>query len=81
METVWDWLALGLFAGLVVLLLQRSMEPEPSDRLWQYLPAAVGCAGANALGNNDYGIIAALLLAGTVAYIFYILKPFGRHGS
>ena len=44
METVWDWVTVFGFAGLVTLLLQRSAEEEPRDELWQYAPPALGFA-------------------------------------
>jgi hypothetical protein len=45
METVYDWLAIAIFAGLVVIFLQRSVGPRPdNDRMINYLPPAVGCA-------------------------------------
>lgn len=77
METIYDWLTLAAFAGLVVLFLQRSVAPEPSDSIWQYLPPAIGCALANWLGNHEYGIVAIGVLAASMAYVFYVLKPFG----
>ena len=51
MSTVYDWLTMIVFAGLVVLFLQRS-QGEARDALWQYLVAAVGCAVTNYLGNE-----------------------------
>ena len=51
MQTVYDWATMIVFAGLIVLFLQRS-QGEPRDHLWQYLLAAVGCAGTNYLGNE-----------------------------
>ncbi|WP_281824439.1 XrtV sorting system accessory protein [Sphingobium sp. BS19] len=76
METVFDWLTVAIFAGLAVLFLQRSMMDKPSDNILQYVPAAIGCACANWLGNHGYTIAAVLLCAGVLAYIIYILKPF-----
>ncbi len=74
METIWDWLTVFTFAGLATLLLQRSMEETPRDHLWQYAPPAIGCAVANYTGNKDMHVVAALLLAGVIAYIFIVLK-------
>ena len=91
METVYDWVTVAIFAGLVVLFLQRSSaETEPRDSIWQYLAAAIGCAVANYLGNNAVKasvpgqpdwlghILAVVTLVGTVGYIFFALKPFQR---
>ncbi|PKP98144.1 MAG: hypothetical protein CVT74_11920 [Alphaproteobacteria bacterium HGW-Alphaproteobacteria-13] len=81
METIWDWITVFTFAGLVTLLLQRSAEEEPRDQLWQYAPPAVGCAIVNQIGNEGYHAVAAVLFVGVVAYIFKVLKvpiPFLR---
>jgi hypothetical protein len=74
METVWDWLTVFAFAGLVTLMLQRSSEEKPRDKLWQYGPPALGCAGANYVGNEGHAFAAALILAGVVVYIFMVLE-------
>ncbi|QNN65325.1 hypothetical protein H9L12_01420 [Sphingomonas rhizophila] len=76
METVYDWVTVGLFAGLVVLFLQRSSEEKPRDSLLEYLVAGLGLAIANYFGNNDQDVIAILLIAGTVAFVLFYLKPF-----
>ena len=94
MQTIYDWLTVAIFAGLIVLFLQRSTgEQTPHDNLWQYLAAAVGCAVANYIGNDDNGRIAAALgetgqhflaaglIAGVLAYIWYVLRPFARVGG
>lgn len=82
METVYDWATMVVFAGLVVLFLQRS-QGEARDELWQYLVAAVGCAGTNYLGNqglklsdNLYHAGAVALFMVTLAFIWVVLKPF-----
>ena len=49
METIYDWVTVGLFAGLVVLFLQRSSEDQPRDGLLEYLVAGLGLAIANYL--------------------------------
>ncbi len=77
MGTIYDWATMAVFAGLVVLFLQRSMsEHESQDRIIHYLPPAAGCALANYLGNNGQGLIAWLLILAVIAYIIHILKPF-----
>jgi hypothetical protein len=74
LETVWDWVTVFGFAGLVTLLLQRSSEAEPRDELWQYGPPAVGFAVANYFGNEGQPWIAGALLIAVVVYIFKVLK-------
>ena len=75
METPFDWLTLMVFTGLVVLLLQRSSQAEPGDRLWHYAPPAIGCAVVNWLGNEGYVLAAILGLVAVVVYIFAVLRP------
>lgn len=83
METVYDWGTMIVFAGLIVLFLQRS-QGEARDHLWQYLVAAVGCAVTNWLGNEGlkldqptYHIGAVALGAATIGFIWFMLRPFG----
>ena len=89
MDTIYDWVTVALFAGLVVLFLQRSSgDGEPRDTIWKYLAASVGCAVANYLGNNavknyaeghpDYlgHALAVVTLLATIGYVVLVLKPF-----
>ena len=91
METAYDWITMAIFAGLILVFLQRSTgDADPADSIWHYLPAAAGCAIANYVGNDKEGaiaaaigetthhLIAALIIVGVLAYIYYILRPF-RH--
>lgn len=73
-------MTIGIFAGLIVLFLQRSVgdTPHDNDPMWRYLLAAVGCALANYLGNEVSGVAGALVLAATAAFILYELRPFPR---
>ena len=73
METIWDWVTIFGFAGLVTLLLQRSSEDEPRDKLWQYAPPAIACAVANQVGNADYHLAAAAILIAAGVYVYYVL--------
>jgi hypothetical protein len=73
METVFDWLTVLTFVGLVVLFLQRSSQPDPPDTIWHYLPAAIGCAVVNYVGNHGYPIPAAAGLVAVLAYIYYVI--------
>lgn len=77
MNTLYDWVTLGVFAGLVVLFLQRSTAAEEAqDSIWQYLVPAAGCGVANYLGNEGQHLLAILALIGVLAYTFLVLKPF-----
>ena len=78
METVFDWVSLAIFAGLIVLFLQRSTS-DASERdvpLYYYLGAGAGCAVADYLGNHGKDLIAILAIAATIAFILIFLKPF-----
>lgn len=80
METIWDWLTLFAFAGLVTLMLQRSSEEKVRDKLWHYAPPALGCAVANYVGNQGMNVVAALILVAVAAYVVVVLKvsPWSR---
>jgi hypothetical protein len=75
LETIFDWVTVGIFSGLIVLFLQRSTEEEPRDSMWQYLCAGVGCAVSNYLGNEGQVVFSVLLIGATLAFIWYFLKP------
>ena len=77
-ETIYDWITLALFGGLIVLFLERSAKAEPVDHIWQYLVPAVGCAIANYAGNSEQHAVAAILIVGVIAYVHIVLKPFGN---
>ena len=84
METIYDWVTLTIFAGLIVLFLQRSVSDraEKDVSLLYYLAAGAGCAAANYFGNEAQHVVAIAILAATVAFIVYFLKPLGfRRGS
>lgn len=74
MQTVYDWATMIVFAGLVVLFLQRS-QGEVRDQLWHYLVAALGCAITNYVGNMGYHLIAAATGVATLAFIVMVLRP------
>lgn len=83
METIYDWVTVAIFAGLVVLFMQRSTgEAEPGDSILEYIGASIGCAVANYFGNRAvhgdgliFHIIAVALLTGTIVYIHVVLRP------
>lgn len=80
-NTVYDLATMIIFAGLVVLFLQRSTAPEPSDHIYQYAPPAIGLMAANYIGNPEpkgLGLdwLAIAIILAVVGYILYVLKPF-----
>jgi hypothetical protein len=77
LETIYDWVTVGLFAALIVLFLQRSSSDRPGDSLIHYLIAAVGLAVINQLGNSGYDLLAVIGLVGIVAFVQLTLKPLG----
>jgi uncharacterized membrane protein YjjP (DUF1212 family) len=76
MSTVYDWVSLAIFAGLIVLFLQRSTSDrvEKDVSLFYYLGAGAACAIANYLGNHGQDIAAIALLVATLVFIFVYLK-------
>jgi hypothetical protein len=84
METIYDWVSLAIFAGLIVLFLQRSTGDgrEKDVSLLYYLGAGLACAVADYLGNHGQHIIAIALLVATLTFVILYLKPFKlRSGS
>jgi hypothetical protein len=78
LETVYDWITIALFGGLVVLFLHRSVgDAEPQDTIYHYLPPAIGCAAANYVGNHGQGPLSALIVVAVLIYVLLVLKPFG----
>jgi hypothetical protein len=79
MSTVFDWVAMAIFAVIAVLFLQRSVSEAPhSDKIYHYAPPAIGCALANYLGNHDHRAIAAAVFIAVVGYVLFVLRPFGK---
>ena len=75
METVYDWVTLAIFAGLVVLFLHRSMGDDHRDSMLAYLAGAGICGLANYLGNEGHDLLATLLIVANLAFILLVLKP------
>lgn len=78
MQTVYDWITVAIFAGLIVLFLQRSTAKVQTDHLSQYIPPMFGCAFANWLGNKGEDLFAIPVLVATLMYTYYVLKPFPK---
>lgn len=88
MQTIYDWVTVAIFAGLIVVFLQRSVgDGEPQDSILSYLPPALGCAVSNYFGNEGlehgnvaYQVLAALGIVAVLAYTYFVIKPFKGHG-
>ena len=81
MQTIYDWITVGIFCGIITLFLHRSVDvDEPRDALWQYLVVSVGCAISNWLGNEGRHVLASGMVALTLAFIHYVLRPFRPEG-
>jgi hypothetical protein len=90
MQTIYDWVTVAIFAGLIVIFLQRSVgDAEPQDSILSYLPPAIGCAVANQVGNAAveaepdnvlYHLLAVAGIAAVLAYTYYVIKPFQKQG-
>jgi hypothetical protein len=85
METVYDWITVGIFAGLIVLFLQRSVGAV-RDQMWPYLVAAVACAVVNQIGNAAikqgdviYHLAAGAGIVAIIAFIHYLIRPFSNN--
>ena len=89
LNTVYDWVTVAIFAGLVVLFLQRSAgDRPPGDSMLHYLIASAGCAVANYFGNKAvdggglfYHLLAVALIAGTLAFVHVVLRPLDKPSS
>lgn len=81
MDTVFDWVTIVIFAGLVTHFLQQSATRGAHlTPLWQYAVAAAGCALANWLGNEGQAVAAGaviVLTLGFMAYV-YVRRPGAR---
>jgi hypothetical protein len=77
LKTIYDLIAIGLFAGLAILFLQRSasraLDPIP---IWKYGLPAVGCALADYLGDHDQMIASIAIFLVVAVYCVMALHPF-----
>ena len=79
MHTPFDWVAVIIFAGLLVLFLSRFSGANAHDEpLWPFLVATGGCAGINWLGNEGYYLPAVAAVAAVLYFIHRYLDPIGR---
>lgn len=79
METVYDWVSVFIFAGLIVLFVHRATSDDDNEAeqpILPYLVGGIGCAIGNYLGNEGLAAFAVLVLGATILYIVYYLRPF-----
>jgi hypothetical protein len=76
-QTIYDWVTVAIFAGLIVLFLQRSAgDAPPKDSVVSYLLASAGCAAANYLGNHGHHFLAIAVIIAVLAFVALVLRPF-----
>lgn len=80
MQTVYDWVTLAIFAGLVVLFLQRSVSNDRDDSMLAYLAGAAICGVANYFGNGGNHLLAIALIVANLVFIVVVLKPIDLPG-
>ena len=79
MKTPYDFITVAIFAVIALVYLQRSLAPPPrNDHTFQYVLCALGCAGANWLGNEGHDALAIPLILATAGYFLVALKPFRK---
>jgi hypothetical protein len=76
MKTVYDWITVMIFAGLITHFLHRATKADAPDLpMLHYLVPCVGCGAANWLGNHGWAPAAIAMIAATLGYIFYFFRP------
>lgn len=76
METIYDWVTVMLFAGLVTHFLAHSVRPDGEDiPLGHYLLLSGGCALVNWLGNEGWHLPAIAVLGAGAAYGWRFIGP------
>ena len=78
METIFDWISVALFSGIIVLFIHRATsgaDDDPDQPIIPYLVGGVGCAVGNYFGNQGMLPLAILVLGATILYILYYLRP------
>ncbi len=79
MKTPYDFVTMAIFAGLIVVFLQRSVgDRRDDDPMWRYFLAATGCAVGNYLGNQGFRFPAVIVIVATLAFIVHTIRPFAR---
>jgi hypothetical protein len=82
LKTIYDVIAMGIFAGLAILFLQRSANRPPDPiPIWKYGLPAVGCALADFLGNHDATFASIGVFLAVVVFSLMMLRPFHQGPS
>ncbi len=80
METAYDWITVGIFAGLVVLFMQRSTSDEVQQEndfaaLLSWCRAWVARLPTTSATRGCTSLLSPLIIA-TLGFIIYFLRPF-----
>ncbi|MFP3942403.1 MAG: XrtV sorting system accessory protein [Alphaproteobacteria bacterium] len=71
MSTVYDWVTVLIFIGLLALYFLR--QDRTDVPIARYMIAAAGCALANYLGNENYTLAAVAVIAATLYFTWYFI--------
>lgn len=76
MNTIFDWISLLLFSGVIFAFYIRSSNHNliSFSNFIPYAFMSLGCAAFNYLGNNGQPVLASLLLAGLLIAIFFEIR-------
>lgn len=85
MDTIYDWVTVGIFAGLIVVFLQRSVGSR-HDAMWPYFAAMIACAAINQVGNKAVAdsnlslhVASVIGILAIVGFIQHFIQPFSKH--
>lgn len=79
MSTVYDWVTVLIFIGLLGLYFLR--QDRTDVPLARYMIAAAGCALANWLGNENYSFAAMATIAATLYFTWFFIVTPSRPGQ
>jgi hypothetical protein len=82
LKTIYDVIAVVMFAGLAILFLQRSASRTPDAiPIWKYGPPAIGCALADYLGDHGLMVASIVSFLAVAGYSLIVLHPFQQDPS
>ncbi|WP_308910188.1 XrtV sorting system accessory protein [Pseudokordiimonas caeni] len=76
MSTIFDFVTVAIFVAIVGMFFQFSRRED--QNIAAYIWPALGCAFANYFGNKGFDLIAWIMIAATLGYVFlFILRRQG----